>query len=222
MKEHIPAPHQVQIPVGHQTLEGDLTLLHRAKGIVLFVHGSGSSRMSPRNQFVAQQLNEAGLSTLLFDLLTSEEEAVDNVTDEYRFDIDFLAKRLIEVTEWIQKYPDAQGLAIGYFGASTGAAAALVAGAHFREEIQAIVSRGGRPDMAEASLKDVTAPTLLIVGGRDDLVIRLNESAFQDLKCQKELLIIPGATHLFEERGTLEEVAEAAGKWFSQHFLQKP
>jgi dienelactone hydrolase len=209
----------VQIPIKGHTLEGTLTLLERMQGIVLFVHGSGSSRMSPRNQFVARSLNEAGMGTLLFDLLTPEEEEMDMVTGEYRFHIPFLSNRLIEVTDWIINNPKTINLPIGYFGASTGAAAALVAAAHYPSLVKAIVSRGGRPDLADSSLKEVHSATLLIVGGKDHLVIEMNENAFQKLSCTKGFVIIPGATHLFEEPGTLEEVSQTAQNWFKEHLF---
>lgn len=202
-------------------IEGNLTLPQGTKGIVLFAHGSGSSRLSPRNQFVARTLNQAGLGTLLFDLLTKKEEQVDIFTAEYRFDIDLLAKRLVHVTDWLIENPETKDLNIGYFGSSTGAAAALFAAAERPEDIKAIVSRGGRPDLAEKVLDAVQAPTLLIVGGYDDVVIQMNESAFEKLTCEKEILILPGATHLFEEPGKLEAVSEAATEWFRKHLLEE-
>jgi pimeloyl-ACP methyl ester carboxylesterase len=192
------------------TLEGDLAIPDRARGIVLFAHGSGSSRRSPRNQFVARVLREAGLGTLLFDLLTLREDAVY----ETRFDIDLLAQRLAAATNWMTRQPVAASLGVGYFGASTGAAAALIAAAEVGEAIGAVVSRGGRPDLADAALARVTAPTLLIVGGLDDVVIDLNRQAYAGLRCEKRLVIVPGATHLFEEPGTLDEVARLAADWF--------
>jgi len=210
----------VSIPIEGHTLEGNLTLPEGAKGIILFAHGSGSSRMSPRNQFVAQVLSKAGFATLLFDLLTQEEEQIDIITAELRFNIELLTTRLVHATDWITKNPDTKGLNIGYFGASTGAAAALSAAARRPQVVKAIVSRGGRPDLAEAGLRGVLAPTLLIVGGDDYAVIQMNESAFQKLTCQKELLIIPGATHLFEEPGKLEEVTAAAKVWFKNYLLE--
>lgn len=207
----------VHIPLEEGALEGDLMIPENAKGIVLFAHGSGSSRMSPRNQFVARFLNEAGLATLLFDLLTKKEELIDNITAEYRFDIELLTTRLIRATDWVVEDPETKALNIGYFGASTGAAAALLAAVQRPKVIKAVVSRGGRPDLAEQGLKNVRAPTLLIVGGRDYTVIQMNEFALEKLTCKKELRIIPGATHLFEEPGTLEETAEAAKDWFKNH-----
>lgn len=207
----------VRIPIAGAVLHGDLLVTEDASGLVLFAHGSGSSRLSPRNRSVASYFRERGLGTLLFDLLTVEEERVDAYSREYRFDIPFLAARLVAVTDWIAKNP-ATPRAIGYFGASTGAAAALVAAAERRERIRAVVSRGGRPDLAAAALGRVRAPTLLIVGGRDLEVLRLNERALEQLQCEKELVVVPGATHLFAEAGTLEAVARHAAEWFVQHF----
>jgi len=200
------------IPIGRAKLEALLEVPDGAKGIVLFAHGSGSSRLSPRNAYVARVVREAGIGTLLFDLLT-EDEASDRSNV---FDIEFLATRLKAATDWIRHIGSAQGLGIGYFGASTGAAAALVA-ATDDETIGAIVSRGGRPDLAGPALPKVKAPTLLIVGGEDTDVIELNEEAYERLTCKKELRIVPGATHLFEEPGTLEEVARLARDWFQLH-----
>ena len=181
---------------------------------MLFVHGSGSSRFSTRNQYVAHQLNEANLGTLLFDLLTPDEDRIDNVTREFRFDIGLLASRLIDVTNWCQTQSQIEDLNIGYFGASTGGGAALVAAAALPKVVNAVVSRGGRPDLAADSLSRVSAPTLLIVGGEDDVVISLNESAMSQMHCVKKLEIVPRATHLFEEPGTLDEVARLAKSWF--------
>jgi len=200
------------IPIGRAKLEALLEVPDGAKGVVLFAHGSGSSRLSPRNAYVARVVREAGIGTLLFDLLT-EDEASDRSNV---FDIEFLAARLQAATDWIRHIGSAQGLGIGYFGASTGAAAALVAAAG-DETIGAIVSRGGRPDLAGAALPRVKAPTLLIVGGEDTEIIELNEEAYERLTCTKELKIVPGATHLFEEPGTLEEVARLARDWFKLH-----
>ncbi len=209
----------VSVHVENATLHGILTLPKGANGLVLFAHGSGSSRLSPRNRYVAQQLNSQQIATLLFDLLTSEEESVDQLTGELRFDIPFLAKRLIGATKWALSNPETKELQVGYFGASTGAAAALVAAAELPEAVSAVVSRGGRPDLAKESLAAVRAPTLLIVGGEDDVVIGMNQEALAKLQCrEKELVIIPGATHLFEEPGTLEEVARVATHWFTGHF----
>lgn len=208
---------EAQIPIGTIVLQGDLNLPAHPRGVVLFAHGSGSSRFSPRNRFVAQELNRRGFATLLIDLLTRAEEAVDQRTRHLRFDIALLAERLQAATEWLKQNPDTYALAIGYFGASTGAAAALAAAADYGDAIGAVVSRGGRPDMAGAALARVLAPTLLIVGERDPLVIKLNEEALAQLTAIKQLLIVPQATHLFEEPGTLEEVARLAGDWFYRY-----
>jgi putative phosphoribosyl transferase len=205
------------IPSGQITLEGELNVPARATGVVLFAHGSGSSRHSPRNQFVARTIREAGIGTLLFDLLTREEEALDISTRHLRFDIGLLAKRLIDANNWLKKKADTSHLRVGYFGASTGGGAALVAAAELGEEIGAVVSRGGRPDLAGDALAKVKSPTLLIVGGLDYAVIRMNEDAYRQLRCEKELKIVPGATHLFEEPGALEEVARLAAEWFQRH-----
>jgi putative phosphoribosyl transferase len=204
----------VRVLAGRVALQGDLVIPPGARGIVVFAHGSGSSRHSPRNRYVAGVLNQAGLATLLFDLLTPEEEQVDDVTAELRFDIDLLAQRLAGATDWLIRDPSTGGLRIGYFGASTGAAAALIAAADHPERVAAVVSRGGRPDLAGVALGSVRAPTLLIVGGDDDVVIALNEDALHSLRCEKRLQIVPGATHLFEEPGTLESAAELARDWF--------
>jgi len=210
---------EVSVGAGKVTLEGTLAIPRGATGIVLFAHGSGSSRHSPRNRYVAGVLQSRGTATLLFDLLTRKEESVDQWTAELRFNIAFLAERLVEATRWILRQPETKGLKIGYFGASTGAAAALVAAAQMPEEVAAVVSRGGRPDLAEDSLGAVRAPTLLIVGGEDEPVIGMNRSALAKLRCEeKNLVIVPGATHLFEEPGTLEEVARLAAEWFAAHF----
>jgi dienelactone hydrolase len=207
----------VRVPVGEDTLDGNLTLPASPIGVVLFAHGSGSSRHSPRNRYVARMLNEAGLATLLVDLLTSEEEAVDRRTGHLRFNIELLAKRLLGAAEWLKTRPQTRQLAIGYFGASTGAAAALVAAAERPELVGAVVSRGGRPDLAGQALPRVQAPTLLIVGGNDFQVIELNRAALAQLRCEKQLVIVPGATHLFEEPNALEEVARLARAWFETH-----
>src|SRR5438270_4242676 len=206
----------VKIPAGAATLEGSLSLPHGATVLVLFVHGSGSSRHSPRNQFVARTLNAAGLATLLFDLLTPEEEAVDLRTAQHRFDISLLAERLVHATRWSLKNPVTHQLRIGYFGSSTGGGAALVAAAELAHDAGAVVSRGGRPDLAGEALPRVQAPTLLIVGGRDFGVIELNQQALAQMRTDvvKQIAIVPGATHLFEEPGTLEEVALLARDWF--------
>lgn len=204
----------VAIPAGPVTLEGMLELPENAPGVVLFAHGSGSSRLSPRNNYVARVLRDAGLGTLLIDLLTRQED-MDYAT---RFDIPLLTRRLLAATRWLQNEERTKSLAIGYFGASTGAAAALQAAAEEGDRIAAVVSRGGRPDLAgEEALGRVASPTLLIVGGFDDVVIDLNRAAYQFLKHKKELVIVPGATHLFEEPGTLEQVAHHAAHWFSQY-----
>jgi pimeloyl-ACP methyl ester carboxylesterase len=205
----------VQIRSGAAMLHGELIIPGGAKGVVLFAHGSGSSRHSPRNQFVARTIRETGVGTLLFDLLTSEEEAVDMRTRHLRFDIGLLAQRLIDATYWIKGEFDY--LSVGYFGASTGAAAALVAAAEVGETVGAVVSRGGRPDLAGDALPKVRCPTLLIVGGLDYPVIEMNEEALARMRCEKELKIVPGATHLFEEPGTLQEVARLAADWFHNH-----
>jgi dienelactone hydrolase len=207
----------VRIPAGEATLEGDLHIPAHASGLVLFAHGSGSSRHSPRNQYVAQVLRAAGLGTLLFDLLTPAEEMIDLRTHYLRFDIHLLAERLEDATAWAAGADETRHLRLGYFGASTGGGAALVAAARLGEIIGAVVSRGGRPDLAGADLPHVLAPTLLIVGGRDDVVIQLNEAACAQLQCPKALHIVPGATHLFEEPGALEAVARLATEWFQQH-----
>jgi dienelactone hydrolase len=200
-------------------LHGFLECPAQARGIVLFAHGSGSGRMSPRNQSVARYLNQRGLATLLLDLLTEDEEILDQQTSELRFNIGFLAKRLLLATDWIRHHPQGEKLGLGYFGASTGAAAALVAAATQPDLIQAVVSRGGRPDLAAAYLDVVRSPTLLIVGGHDEPVIDMNREAMQRMKlAQCKLEIIPGATHLFEEPGTLERVAELSAEWFT-HYL---
>jgi len=206
--------HQVRVPAGAMTLEGNLNLPESAQAVVLFAHGSGSSRFSPRNQRVAQMLNEARLATLLIDLLTPVEEAIDRHTAHLRFDITLLADRLVAATDWLKQHPDTRGLSIGYFGASTGAAAALAAAAQRPGLVGAVVSRGGRPDLAGSALPRVQAPTLLIVGGSDVEVLELNKSALAQLRCEKHLEVIPGATHLFEEPGALDEVARLARQWF--------
>jgi len=208
----------VTIPARDAQLSGDLTVPAGARGIVLFAHGSGSSRQSPRNQFVARQLVESGLATLLFDLLTPAEEERDRWTGELRFDVLLLAHRLSLATQFVRGLPATRDLRIGYFGASTGAAAALIAAAALPQVVGAIVSRGGRPDLASDALEHVAAPTLLIVGSEDRDVIELNRRAYARLRCEKHLEIIPGATHLFEEPGTLEAVARLAAAWF-RHFL---
>jgi pimeloyl-ACP methyl ester carboxylesterase len=202
----------VTIDTGDATLQGDVTLPSAAKGIVLFAHGSGSSRFSTRNRYVAGELAKGGLGTLLFDLLTSDEERRDRLDASLRFDIELLTRRLAGAARWLQSEDWAQGLKRGYFGASTGAAAALAASVGC--DVHAIVSRGGRPDLAGAALPRVTAPTLLIVGSHDPVVIELNQQALRLLQCDARLEIVPGATHLFEEAGTLERVASLARHWF--------
>jgi putative phosphoribosyl transferase len=196
---------------------GDLTIPSNAQGIIIFAHGSGSSRLSSRNRFVAGVLQEAKFATLLLDLLTAEEEELDLRTRTLRFDIVLLANRLVQATTWLAENPSLGGLQVGYFGASTGAAAALIAAAQLPESTRAVVSRGGRPDLAGGVLRKVKAPTLLIVGGEDYTVIELNEKALNELHCEKKLEIVPGATHLFEEPGTLEQVAKLASNWFTHH-----
>lgn len=209
--------HPVTIPAGRVDLRGDLTVPPGARGLVIFAHGSGSSRRSPRNQSVAHYLQGQGLGTLLFDLLTEEEERLEYHTRHLRFDIPLLGERLVDATRWVGSERDLRRLSIGYFGASTGAAAALVAAAELGDRISAVVSRGGRPDLAGDDLPKVTAATLLIVGGHDTAVIELNEQAHAWLRCEKRLTIVPGATHLFEEPGTLERVAQLATEWFLEY-----
>ncbi len=203
----------VHIPADSVTLEGALAIPAHAQGLVVFAHGSGSSRFSPRNNFVAQVLRQAGIGTLLLDLLTEQEDAVYAT----RFDIGLLTDRLLSTTHWMHKQPGTQHLAIGYFGASTGAAAALKAAAALGASIGAVVSRGGRPDLAEEALSRVQSPTLLIVGSNDTTVLRLNREALAKLSGEKELVVVPGATHLFEEPGALEEVAQEATQWFTRY-----
>ena len=212
----------VSIGLVKATLEGNLGLPPHPCGIVLFAHGSGSSRHSPRNRFVAETLQSHGIATLLMDLLTASEEEIDRRTSQLRFNIRLLAKRLAGATAWTLRQPDLRGLNVGYFGASTGAAAALVAAAQLTGTVAAVVSRGGRPDLAGDALGSVIAPTLLIVGGYDGPVIDLNQQALAELGCsEKKMIVIPGATHLFEEPGALEEVARVASEWFSDHFALK-
>ncbi|MGD0153555.1 MAG: dienelactone hydrolase family protein [Thermacetogeniaceae bacterium] len=207
----------VHIKADSVTLEGALAIPENGRGMVLFAHGSGSSRHSPRNNYVARELRAVGLGTLLIDLLTEEEDRIYQT----RFDIDLLTRRLLAATEWLKEQPQTRGLHIGYFGASTGAAAALKAAATLGPAIDAVVSRGGRPDLAEPDLENVQAPTLLIVGGYDDVVIELNRSAYKKLKGKRELVIVPGATHLFEEPGKLEAVAGLAASWFKQYLSKE-
>jgi putative phosphoribosyl transferase len=208
---------EMKIPVSNVVVEGTLTLMSGAKGIVLFAHGSGSGRFSPRNQYVAKEFNRSNIGTLLFDLLTKEEEEEDIVTAEYRFNITLLAKRLIGATEWLRNDPKTKKLYFGYFGASTGAAAALISAAKLPNEIAAVVSRGGRPDLAGEFLSGVVAPTLLLVGSLDTEVIELNQEALDRITAEKKLVIVPDATHLFEEPGTLEQVAKLSTEWFLRY-----
>jgi putative phosphoribosyl transferase len=210
-----------RVPAGPVVLEGNLGVPEGARGIVLFAHGSGSGRHSPRNRYVAGVLRQAGLATLLIDLLTPDEEAVDLRTRHLRFDIGLLAGRLVGVTDWLVRSPETQNLRIGYFGASTGAGAALVAAAERPDAVSAVVSRGGRPDLAGDALPRVRAPTLLIVGGDDAPVIGMNREALEQLRAQKRLEILPGATHLFEEPGALEGVARLAAGWFAGHLERR-
>jgi putative phosphoribosyl transferase len=207
----------IAIPVGKGQIEADLRIPERATGLVMFAHGSGSSRFSTRNRFVAGFLDANGFGTLLLDLLTREEEAIDIHTREYRFDIDRLARRIVLATDWAQNRNDLQSLPVGYFGASTGAAAALVAAAGRPDVVRAIVSRGGRPDLADGWLQNVMAPTLLIVGGDDEPVIGMNRDAMRQMAATVELTIVPGATHLFEEAGTLEQVMQLSAAWFRRY-----
>jgi putative phosphoribosyl transferase len=223
------AADEVSIPVKGVTLGASVAIPREVSRLVIFAHGSGSSRHSPRNQYVAGVLREAGLGTLLFDLLTAEEEQAEAYTRHLRFNIPFLAERLVGVTRWAldpagratKEAMKSRKLSLGYFGSSTGAAAALVAAAELADVIAAVVSRGGRPDLAGDALEEVKAPTLLIVGGEDQDVIILNEEASRRLRCEKALRIVPGASHLFEEPGTLEFVAETAAEWFAQHLRQR-
>jgi dienelactone hydrolase len=224
--EHGSTPHAaghellVEVPAGRVTLEGNVTVPEGARGVVLFAHGSGSSRHSPRNRFVAQSLNDVGLATLLLDLLTADEEAIDAYSGHYRFDIDLLAQRLVGAADWLSRETETADLPLGCFGASTGAAAALIAAAERPSVVRAVVSRGGRPDLAGPALARVQAPTLLIVGGNDVPVIGLNQQALDQLRTpRKELTIVPGATHLFEEPGALDEVARLACDWFTRYLV---
>jgi putative phosphoribosyl transferase len=213
----VPITAEQRVKVSPDGLSGDLVIPERATGVVLFAHGSGSSRHSPRNRYVASVLQQGRFGTLLMDLLTAAEEHVDLANGHLRFDIPLLGRRLLEATDWLECEPAARGLPIGYFGASTGAAAALVAAADRPSAIGAVVSRGGRPDLAGPALPRVEAPTLLIVGGNDHHVAGLNRQARAKLRCETQLAIVPGATHLFEEPGTLEEVAKLARNWFRDH-----
>jgi putative phosphoribosyl transferase len=215
--------HAVRIPSDEAVLEGELSVPVGASGVVLFAHGSGSSRHSQRNQYVARRIREAHVGTLLFDLLTREEEAVDIHTRHLRFDIQLLARRLVDATNWIKRENDTWHLRVGYFGASTGGGAALVAAAEIGESVGAVVSRGGRPDLAGVeALQRVKSPTLLIIGEYDEPVIKMNEEAYAWLRCEKELKIVPNASHLFEEPGALEDVAQLAATWFQKHLQSRP
>lgn len=207
----------VRVKARAATLDGDLIMPAPAHGVVLFAHGSGSSRFSPRNRFVAEELNAAGLATLLIDLLTPSEAALDLQTAHLRFDIELLAARLVATTAWLGNNEDTRLLPIGYFGASTGGGAALVAAAQRPNDVAAVVSRGGRPDLAGAALPNVRAPTMLIVGADDQIVLGMNEAARAQMKCPVELVQVPGASHLFQERGKLEEVTRLARDWFLRH-----
>jgi putative phosphoribosyl transferase len=209
----------VHVSVPGQVLLGDLVSAPGGRSVVVFAHGSGSSRRSPRNQFVARALERRGHATLLIDLLSASEEAIDGRTGWYRFDIELLAGRLGAVIAWVQLQPELTGRCIGLFGASTGGGAALVAAARHPDAVAAIVSRGGRPDLATADLANVVAPTLLIVGDLDEVVVRLNQAAMRQMRGVVELTLVPGATHLFEEPGALQEVAEHAGRWFDRYLV---
>jgi putative phosphoribosyl transferase len=211
----------VRVAAGPVTLEGNLVVPEAAQGVVLFAHGSGSSRHSPRNRRVAGLLHEARLATLLVDLLTSDEEMADRRSGHLRFDIGLLAERLVEAADWLGRQPETRDLALGCFGASTGAGAALVAAAARPHAVGAVVSRGGRPDLAGPSLPVVRSPTLLVVGGDDHPVLELNRQAYERLHCEKRLVVVPGATHLFEEPGALEEVARHAREWFEHHLVRQ-
>jgi putative phosphoribosyl transferase len=207
----------VSIPVGQVSIEGNLTVPDNAVGIVVFAHGSGSGRFSSRNQYVAGVLNKAGIGTLLVDLLTEQEEEKDNLTAEFRFNIDLISQRTIGAANWLLKNLE-KNLSLGFFGASTGAAAAIIAATRFSKQTKAVVSRGGRPDLAMTYLAEVKAPTLFIVGGDDFEVIELNKQAMEQIRVEKRLEIIEGATHLFEEQGKLEQVAKLSAEWFFDHF----
>jgi pimeloyl-ACP methyl ester carboxylesterase len=209
----------VRIPVGGVTVDADLHVPERAAGLVIFAHGSGSSRFSRRNRAVAAALEDAGFGTLLLDLLTPDEESIDERTRQYRFDIDMLGERVIGAIDWTRTRPDLQRLPVALFGASTGAAAALIAAAARPQAVRAVISRGGRPDLADRALPDVQAPTLLIVGGRDEPVIGMNEEAMRRMRAPVDLEIVPGATHLFEERGALEQVMRLAAGWCQRHLV---
>lgn len=209
-------PRDLALQAGTTVLRAVLRLPQRARGLVLFAHGSGSSRLSPRNNYVAERLSADGLASVLLDLLTPEEEQLDELTAELRFDIPFLTRRLVDASVWVEGHPQLRDLNLGYFGASTGAAAALAAAARI-PEVRAVVSRGGRPDLAGAALSQVRAPTLLIVGGNDPEVLELNRNALAQMSCEARLEVVPQATHLFSEPGTLEQVAALASGWFALH-----
>lgn len=211
----------VRIPIEGAVLHGDLRMTPDALGLVIFVHGSGSSRLSPRNRHVAEELNQQGFSTLLLDLLTKDEQKIDDRTMQYRFDIPLLAGRSTLAARWALAQPGLARLPVGLFGASTGAAAALITAAEMKQEIAAVVSRGGRPDLAGEVLPKVKAPTLLIVGGNDETVLALNRKAMAEMRCVNQLHIVPGATHLFEEPGALEQVVAVSAEWFSRHFEKR-
>jgi len=221
MMSNTPATREIRIPAGAAWLYGDLCMPAGATGLVLFAHGSGSGRHSARNRQVAACLQRSAIATLLFDLLTAQEEQVDVHTREHRFDIPLLTGRMQDATAWVRAQPELRDLPVGYFGASTGSAAALIAAARLGQRIKALVSRGGRPDLAgPAALAAVTAPTLLIVGGADRAVLDLNREAFARMQCERRLAVVPGATHLFEEPGTLEQVSTLAATWFSEHMAR--
>jgi len=208
---------EVSIPTGKENIEGTIEIPSGARAIVLFAHGSGSGRFSPRNNYVARLINKRGIATLLMDLLTAKEEIIDEQTAKYRFDIDLLARRLVDATIWLQNAPATTNLIVGYFGASTGAAAALIGAAKLPDKVKAVVSRGGRPDLAAEHLSKVRAPTLLIVGGDDFEVLELNKEALRQIHAEKKLEVVFGATHLFEEPGKLQEAAGLAIDWFEKH-----
>jgi dienelactone hydrolase len=213
-------PISLSIPLNEHAMHGDLAMPHDTKGVVIFAHGSGSSRHSPRNRYVASVLQFTGLATLLIDLLTTEEDRIDQRTLQYRFDIALLADRLVKVTDWVHQHHSFAHLKLGYFGASTGAAAALIAAAERPQIVEAVVSRGGRPDLAGRALSRVLAPTLLIVGERDNEVALLNQQAAARISAPTRIEIVPGATHLFEETGTLEQVALLAREWFMRNLTR--
>ena len=212
----------IDVAAGDLSLVGDLTVPEGAESLVLFAHGSGSSRASPRNRVVATQLAQAGLATLLFDLLTPTEQDEDRLSGALRFDIPLLAERLERATDYVRHHSNTRRFAIGYFGASTGAAAALVAASHRPDDVRAVVSRGGRPDLAEEAIERVIAPTLLVVGGADHPVVELNARAYVRLACTKRIEVVAGATHLFEEPGALEEVTRVAREWFVRYLVEEP